>query len=213
MGRVPYSEFIGSRVRFQRINDQRVFAGWIKALKSDSAHFLTEEPIPVESNERFLCQVQGPSADAYFIAAATGMPVGTSSYVHGSTALKRVNMPALDYQFEIVTQVQFRDSQQHARKSIGAMVASYVNSDGHDSEVLVTDASGGGMGVIGWEEMKRGDTIEVEIQAGPESLCFHCEVRHCRVEPKIIGAYRLGLKFQNAERIALASWRKFISAD
>lgn len=209
MGRVPYSEFVGSRARFQRLSDQRVFSGWLKSMKNDRAILTAEEYLPVGQSERFLFQVQGPSADAYFIAAGSEVPVTTTPYVQGAAAQQIVNLAALTYEFCLVTQIQMRDAQQHARKSVRTMAAS-LQACGRTSDLLIADASSGGMGVIAWEEVMKGDVVRVELDCEALKASFMCEVRHCRPEQRLIGAYRVGLQFKNPDRISLVSWRKLI---
>jgi len=210
MGRVPYSEFIGSRARFQRLSDQRVFAGWLQRLDNCQALVTAEEPLSLDDGERFLFQVQGPSADAYFIAGSSGIPATQTTYVHGATAKQLVELAALNYEFSLVTQVQMRDAQQQARKAIETTVAK-LQACGRTSEVLIADASGDGMGVIAWEELKKGDVVQVEIKFKNFQSSFQCDVRHCRPEQRLIGAYRVGLQFRNADRIGLVSWRNLIN--
>lgn len=210
MGRVPYSEFIGSRVRFQRLSDQRVFSGWLQTLRNDNVAITVEDDLHVAPDERYLFQIQGPSADAYFIATSGGVPISATPYVHGATAKQVVDLPALCYEFELITQIQMRDSQQSARKTVSTMVAN-LSACGRTSEVLISDASAGGMGVIAWEEVRKGDVVQVEIRSAEIDASFNCEVRHCRPEQRLIGAYRVGLQFQKPDRLSLVAWRKLIN--
>lgn len=203
MGRVPYSEFDGARVRLQRLDDQQVLSGWLIHLRNDSVAIRLDEPERVGVGQRFLFQVQGASADAYFIAAyGGGGPVRT---VDGATALKIDALP-----FDVITQIQLRDAQQLPRKAVATIEAQLV-ARGRSSEVLISDASAGGMGIMGWEELERGDVVGIEIRAGELNVDFHCMVRHCRPDGRLTGAYRIGLQFQNPERLALSAWRKMLN--
>ncbi|HVT12403.1 MAG TPA: PilZ domain-containing protein [Fimbriimonadaceae bacterium] len=210
MGRVPYYEFVGARTRFQRLSDQTVFSGWLQSLRNDIVFVTAEDPLPIHADDRFLFQVQGPTADAYFIATSTGVPAIGTPCVQGATARQVVELPALDYDFRLITQIQMRDAQQQARKLVATMVARMATR-GRNSELLITDASSGGMGVIVWDELDKGDVIRVEIKLENFAAAFNCEVRHCRPEPKLIGAFRVGLQFQQADRLSLVAWRKMIN--
>jgi hypothetical protein len=210
MGRVPYSEFIDSRARFQRLSDQRVFSGWVQTLRNDCVSLTTEEPLPFGPGERFLFQVQGPSADAYFLATSSEIALGIGVYVNGSTANQVVELPALNHEFKLITAIQMRDAQQLARKWIQTMAAN-LHAGGRTSEVLISDASGGGMGVFSWQELQKGDVVGIDIQSKEFQANFMCEVRHCRPEPRLVGAYRVGLQFQKPDRVALTAWRKLIN--
>lgn len=210
MGRVPYSEFTGSRVRLQRLSDQRIFSGWLQSLRNDVVQLTAEDQLPVGLNERFLFQVQGLSADAYFIATGAGEPHVAAPYVRGATAEQLVELPALNYSFNLITQIQMRDSQQRARKVIETMAAT-LSAQGRTSELLIADASGEGMGVIAWEELRKGDVVGVAIKSKDLEASFNCEVRHCRPEFRLTGAYRVGLQFRNPDRIPLTAWRKLIN--
>jgi hypothetical protein len=210
MGRVPYTEFIGARARFQRLSDQYIFAGWLQTLANDNIVITSEETLPCEPMERYLFQIQGPSADAYFIAVGSGVPTSLANYISGSTAEQLVNLPALTYKFKLITEVQLRDSQQKARKLIQTMAAK-LSACGRTYEVLIPDASLEGMGVIMWEEIQKGDIVQVDVKCSDLEATFMCEVRHCRPEQRITGAYRVGLQFHKPERVALVAWRRLIN--
>ena len=211
MGYVPYSEFEGARVRFQRLNDQQVFSGWLQSLHNEAIVVKVENDLPVDAAERFLFQVQGPSADAYFIATSSAAPIEAATWTHAATATKLVDLPALICRFHLITPIQMRGAQQLARKAIGALAAK-VQTCGRTAELLITDASNEGMGVIAWDEMQQGDVVEVEVTAKDLSVKLTCEVRHCRSEPRLTGSYKVGLQFKNADRLAQIAWRKHISS-
>src|SRR5690348_11557757 len=101
MGRVPYSEFVGSRARFQRLSDQRIFAGWLEKLVHNCVEITTEAPVDCAPNERVLFQIQGPSADAYIIAVRTEDDAKVAAYIDGNLAQQPVNLPGLSYHFTL----------------------------------------------------------------------------------------------------------------
>lgn len=210
MGRVPYSEFVGSRARLQRLTDQRVYSAWVEDLGNDLVRVSTDEVIEMHPRDRFLFQLQGPSADAYFLAEGRGAPAASFSYVLGATAQQIVNLPAHAYDFELITQIQMRDGQQLARRSVGTLSAN-MRANEVTSEVLVTDASAAGMGVLAWQELKSGDSVEISLESPEITATFACDVRHCRPEPHLIGAYRIGLQFREPDRVAVTSWRKLVN--
>lgn len=210
MGWVPYSEFAGARVRLQRLSDQQVFSAWLETLQNECILIQAEDDLPVLERERFLFQVQGPSADAYFLAESGNHTAEAATCIHGATATKIVDLPAMIYRFNLITPIQMRAAQQQARKAIGALAAK-VRTCGRTAELLVTDASVSGMGVIAWDEMLEGDVVEIEITAQDQSFKLTCEVRHCRPASRLIGAYRVGLQFKNADRLAQIAWRKLLN--
>lgn len=210
MGRVPYSEFVDARTRFQRLSDQRVFSGWLQHLQNDAVSIVADEELPVGASERFLFQVQGQSADAYFIASLTGTPRQAEHLVRGANALKIAELPALQYDFRLVTPIQLRDSQQIARKTVGALAAT-MSTRGKATEVLITDASSGGMGIISWTELEKNDVVKIDLNCPDIVASLTCEVRHSRPEQKLIGAYRVGLEFKESDRLSLIAWRKLLN--
>jgi hypothetical protein len=90
-------------------------------------------------------------------------------------------------------------------------MAANVHVCGSVSEVLITDASRDGMGVIAWEELRKGDMVLVEIQSRDIHVSMTCEVKHCRPEDRLIGAYRVGLHVAKADRLSLVAWRKIVN--
>src|SRR5579862_6762162 len=155
METTSYSGFVGSRVRFQRLSNQQVLAGWIQFLSPDRSIVAAEAPLEVEISERYLFQVQGPGADAYFLARSTCLPAEVGRTTDGSSALKLEAMPEFVYEFSPVSPFQFRRAQQQARKAIGRTIAS-IECDGRSRELLIVDASPDGIGVIALEDFKKG---------------------------------------------------------
>ena len=215
MGRVPYTEFVGARARMQRLADQRIFSGWLHELRSDRIWVTSEGPLEIDAGQRFLFQLQGPSADAYLIASSiNGAPASRSDIgaVHGNTALHMVNLPAYNYPFAVITAVQLRDGQQTFRKALSALNAR-MHYYGEDYEVLLTDGSPAGMGALVWRELRQGSRVEITVTSGDVESAFDCEVRHCRPDERLPGSYRVGLKFETADRIALVTWRRLLKGD
>lgn len=182
----------------------------MQELQNNTILITAEHLLSIHPADRFLFQVQGLTADAYFIATSTGVPVSRAPYIQGSTAEQVVELPALNYDFQLITPIQMRDAQQQARKLISA-ISARMSTRGRSSELLITDASAGGMGVIAWEELENGDVVGVDVRHEGLQESFNCEVRHCRPEPRLIGAYRIGLQFQKPNRLALTAWRKLIN--
>ena len=205
MGKVPFSHFIGSRVRFQRLCDQQVFSGWLERLDEVAVEVAAEEPLPIEASERFLFQVQGSGSDAYFIASCERSSAQPEAATDGATAREMLSCPGPVYEFRPVTEIQLRQAQQQARKAIATMAATLSARDVL-AELLIVDASANGMGAIAWQEFRRGDVVDVDVESAGTGLSFSCEVRHCRPEPRLIGAYRIGLQFRNPDPDTLDAW-------
>ncbi len=186
MGKSAYERFIDARVRLQRLSDQRIFSAWVVTLDDQEIEISSNEPIPLSPGQRFLFQIQGPDEDAYVLA--------------NNTAASR---------FEVTSSIQLRPASQKHRKALDALKATLAY-DGKDCDVLVADGSAGGIGVLSWEELKKGSTVEILIQLQPLQARFTCEVRHCRPEPQSIGAYRIGLVFQNPDQSTSEAWRNLL---
>lgn len=198
-----YEKFRGSRVRFQRLEDQATFSGWLDLLRADRVRIVTEAAPLVQAGERFLFQVQGPSADVAFIARNAPAPPSVRC------ALGSLSLPSLEYEFCVETPIRREEMHQEARRLIDPVDAT-LNAAGERRKVLVVDASPGGMGILAWREQEVGDPVVVEIEGTGISARFDATVRHCRAEPQIPGAYRVGLRFEDPDGLSLAAWRELI---
>jgi|GEM_PF-6852181 len=207
MDRVPYSEFVGSRVRLQRLRDQQIFAGWVQDLRDDLVTVASEDLLSVERDERFLFQVQGTDQDAYFIATCTRIQGAAQPSAQGAAALDVAGLPAYDYRFCPATEIQLRKAHQHARRAVTSVLASLRIGDGA-SDLLIVDASQTGLGAIGWRELAKGDIVEIRFESSGRNVSFNCEIRHCRPEPRLIGAYRLGLLFKHPDPASVSVWKQ-----
>lgn len=208
MGRVPLSEFVGARCRLQQLSSQRITSGWVRALRNDRLVIQCDEDDSFFPAEKYLVHLQGPSADAYGIASGTRGPIDAAPLTVGSLA-REPALIAYSYEFALLTPLQFRDAQQNARKIIETIQAK-LSVAGKTVEVLITDASTEGMGILAWTELIEGDVIGIRIESAKLQASFDGEVRHCRPEPRLIGMYRVGLKFHNPDRLSLRSWRKLL---
>lgn len=209
MSRVSFTEFKDCRARLQRLSDQTTMHAWVGTLSSSELNLRFDEPFQGTPGERHLFQLAGLESDAYFIATLVevGFPQ-QEMLAFGSTA-KVLHVGYQQARFELVSQIQFRKSQQVPRKVLADVKAAFI-AQGASHEAIVADASATGVGLLSFTEVVQGDVIEVQLESRTFGESFLAEVRYCRPERKLPGAFRIGLLFRDNDRVAFSSWRKLI---
>lgn len=209
MSNSTYLEFVNCRARFQRLSDQSVASAWVLSLSSTQLNLRFDEPIDSPVGEKYLFQLAGLESDAYCIATLTqtGYPQHETVALGSSARLVQIGFEQA--MFELISPIQFRKSQQTPRKFMTDVSASFVY-EGVAHEAIVTDASSTGVGILSLQELVQGDVIQVTLKNRQFNEEFFAEVRHCRADSKLPGAYRVGMLFKEVDRVAASNWRRLI---
>ena len=201
--------FENCRARFQRLANQSVSSAWVTRLTQFDVAVRFEEPLDAAVGEKFLFQLTGLESDAYFLASLAAIGYQQQEVRTVGSAAKVVQLDFEQAQFNLLSSIQFRDSQQLPRKVMSDLRASFTYQ-GTIFDAIVIDGSPQGVGLLSFQELQKGDVVEIRLSGNQFQVEFFAEVKHCRPESALTGAFRVGLQFRQEERIASSSWKKLI---
>lgn len=214
MGRIAVDDFIGTRTRFQRVGDAKVFAGWLEEFAGNDVCVCAYNSDPVNIDEEFLFSAQGKGYKACFFGKLRRVqPLELSSEgliipIKGSKALL-VESSKVRLAVAINSNVLFRGSNEGVRILYPDVPVSLAK----DNAVLQTttcNVSENGMCLLGDRLLGEGEVFDAAVSMPDALIALRVECRYSQPEPDRPGVFRSGFRIESAERINRSRWNKLI---
>lgn len=182
------SPFINTRCRLQRLKDAKFFAGWVRDLTKEELHLRLSTRTGLMMGDRFAVEVHGTDRSAIFTAALC-------------------SQDSEELVFRIHEQVRYLPSRERARLAVEGITGKF-KYQGVDTPFSVSDVSLQGCGLVVPFQVPRGAKLTLDIDT-PQGL-INCsgEVRYCKQDADIPGAYRIGMLLDIMARLESARWTK-----
>jgi hypothetical protein len=187
---VQRKTFINTRARFQRLTDAKLFSGWVRHFgKNTLVVSLTRDGV-VKAGDIFIFQVFGPGSVAMFEA--------TVSLAKGQ-----------EITLAITNDVRLIRSSEEMRVLVEGMTGTLLY-ELREHEIMFVDVSDKGAGVLSPRSIPKDATVELHIDTSQGKVICTGEIRYCKLEPKIPGQYRIGMRLTPQNRIDIARWQKLM---
>jgi hypothetical protein len=217
MGHYSMNDFVGTRTRYQRFSDSKLFHGWVEGFTLTSIVVRTATDSWIKKADRFIFHVGSNHANATFVAdfqAIEGLElVRTQSLpVSGDVPASLVEVPEANFSFRLVSQLEYQAPTEEARHNVGGWVVKVKGPSGSFCSAYLSDVSETGAGILCGESYQRGDRITIYVEALDRCLELEAEVRYSvrsKIAPDMI---KTGLKLCEFGRLEGAVWRNFLKA-
>lgn len=191
--------FVNTRARFQRLEDAKLFSGWITGLTAKSAVVTVTQPSDLRPGQHFLFHVFGPELTAVFearfevqsgnlLAFGLQSPIKTRAgsedmrlRIHGTRA-RLYSAPLPQDEFEEMSLGKSGESDPGIE--LGA--------------AQVVDVSSRGVGIVGPIKFVKGDRLRVVLETPWGDTECLAEVKYSKSEGK---NYRVGLAITEIDRL------------
>lgn len=180
--------FINTRCRLQRLKDAKFFAGWVKDFSQDELHIKLSTKTALMLGDTFSVEVHGTDRSAIFNAMLKGQESD-------------------DLSLSISEQVRFMPSRERARLCVEG-ISGVFKHNGVDTPFSVSDVSLAGCGLVAPYAIQRGTKLDLDIDTPQGHVRCVGEVRYCKPDPEIPGAYRFGMLLDTMGRLEMARWSK-----
>lgn len=213
MSSAQENNYVGLRVRCQRLRDAKIFNGWIESFGLGRVEISTEAAHPPEAGDEFHFQVASVDGGITFRAAvdscaAYDLRQAVVVRTEGSSAVKAFTTKIL-VRMSLTTPVRPLALAEGARIKLPEFLIE-LEIDGQKLPVLCVDGSTGGLGVVAGAELERDKVTHVTIRTRVGTIEGEAEVRYCRADPNQAGGYRIGLMWTNVDRINRTLWNRFL---
>lgn len=185
---IDYSKFVGVRVRCQRIEDAKLFSGWVKSFAAEALTIQFEDDVLLAVGDRVAFEIQG-QANNVFVIGEVSVADARSISANLNTNMRLTNS---------VESARFRAAQ------FGIFCDLELSGESYEMEVQ--DISMTGIGLMSSVPFERGAIVGLTIYTHVGTATATGEVRYCKQVPGEDAAYRLGIKLQFDERVSRSRW-------
>jgi hypothetical protein len=210
MGKISPGDFIGTRVRFQRLTDARLFNGWLDDFRGSMLTVQTVDDLTDDVGARFNFEAFGLGVTAVFeakLALVAQRPVHTAG-VEGALALSQA--PGwTTLHFRVEGSLRCVTSEESFRIRVQEMVATLVTPHGEE-QVRLIDVGPKGFGAVTSQPYEPGSLVGFLVQTASGRIVGQAEVRYCRESAGQDGPYRIGVQLARMPRLDGPRWDRFV---
>ncbi|MBS1717151.1 MAG: PilZ domain-containing protein [Armatimonadetes bacterium] len=189
------AEFEGTRARFQRLRDLKLFSGWVEKASNLELILLIDEPHPLVEQDQ--CNFQLFSEDSS--AMVQGIVIKTvADMAKGKDGIL----------FRLTSQPRRLPAQEAPRYLVRNLEGFVDDLAGH-IPFTVLDVSKNGLGLVTDFELFPKDEIAIKLLSAFGEIIMKGSVRYVRKVPKT-GRFRAGVQVQGAERTDVSLWRQVV---
>ena len=214
MARVGARDFVGARVRFQRIRDAKIFNGWIENFFGNTIEVTTSTEAPVEIGDEFRMEGFGHHISVVFnaklesVATFDVLSAGAVRAIEGSNA-RIIEAKQVSFALTVSSPVRFCASSESVRMKVGE-IFTRVKAGGENVDGFVLDVGPNGLGTVLRSQLKKGDCVEVTIATNLGDIKAMANVRYSHPDKERKGLWRTGLMFTDMGRIERPRWERFL---
>ncbi len=215
MTKISINSFVGTRTRFQRLRDAKLFSGWIESYSGAFVELSTSTNFAVQIGDEFRIEGYGHkiamSANAKLVEIGKldlqkeGMVMavaGTSSVI---VEAKRVLL-----RLEMSSPARFSASIENLRVKTPSIPILF-DQQGNEFQGFCLDVGQQGLGFTTTESPKVNQEIQARLQTGQGVI--HCtgNVRYCLPDNDRPGMRRCGVHLNPFDRTTGPKWERFIA--
>lgn len=214
MSRINTRDFVGTRARFQRLRDARLFNGWIENFFGNKVEVTTSTEFPVEIGDEFRFEGFGHHISVVFNAKLEAVHQVDLGDLSALQAIEGSNARILEARTStlslvVTNQARYAASSETVRVKVQDLYTK-VNWQMFAEDGFVTDVSPMGVGLLLREKISVGEPVDVQIQTNLGLVKATGSVRHCRPERDRPGYNRLGVMFTDLGRLERPKWERFL---
>jgi|GEM_PF-5571398 len=190
---VQYDQYAGTRVRCQRVNDAKLFNGWVLELSAESIRVQSDEAPEFSEVDRVAFEVYGQIQNIFLMAQFEKDGAGNS---HTFRVLSNLRLSPV------------KESVRLLADRLGMMGA--LTYQGETVDVQVLDVANTGAGVKSPVAVDKGEVVELKFNTLHGDVDCRCEVRYCKASKDEDG-FRLGLKLEFVDRVSKGRWSQILT--
>lgn len=208
MARISPGDFIGTRVRFQRLTDAQIFNGWVDDFRGNILAVQTPENFVDDAGARFSFEAFGLGVTAVFEAKLALVAQSSVPVTDGALALAPVQRWTTVH-FKVEGSLRCVCSDESFRIRVNDMTANLVTPNGEE-EVKLIDVGPVGFGAQTSQPYEPGTIVGFYLTTPVGRVVGQAEVRYCRATDDTDGSYRVGFQLARMPRLDGPRWERFV---
>ena len=174
------------------MRDAKFFYGWMKELTNGSARANLKGNPAIDLGDKFLVEVNGKDRTAIFEAQISGN-VGD------------------DVMLTLLGAISYKSTTENARVAVSGLTG-LATYDETGIDIQVVDLSASGIGFVAPITMRKGERINIILQASSGEIQCAGEVRYSKPDADAFGKFRVGVALDEFDRLASARWKRLFEA-
>jgi len=217
MGHFSTFDFVGTRTRFQRFSDSKLFHGWIENFSPSYLVIRTDDASLFQEGDRYIFHASSKRCGVRFIADFEFMGrsqnwIDAKSLSYDSVRKTFQDVGSSSLTLRVASQLEYQPTNEEARQMVGGLIVTIANSKGNEISAYLSDLSDFGAGILSDSSFDRGEHVTIKVRSHSSVMEYSAEVRYS-VKSKIApGMFRSGLKLSEYGRLEGAVWRNILKA-
>jgi len=215
MAKISAQDFVGTRARFQRIGDAKLFAGWIEDFFGHKVVISTNTNHAVQIGDEFRFEGFGNHIAVVFHAKLEAVAkldltnAGVVTAVEGTNA-RIVEAKRVKLELQVSSPVRFSASNENLRM-LAPDVFTVLNEGANQVEGFMIDIAKQGIGFVSKKKVKPKEYVEVRMETRIGTIEAKGNIRYCIPDKDRDGFYRVGIMFTDLDRVNRPRWDRFLS--
>lgn len=188
---VQYEQYRGTRSRCQRVNDAKLFNGWVVELTAETVRIQIDDAPEFSNTDRVAFEIFGQVQNIFMMAQFE----------------KQVNG---GFEFRIMSNMRLSPPKESVRLLADRLgVFARFTKDGEEHDAHVVDIATGGVGITSWVNLEKGDEITITFETPYGEVSGQAEVRYSKPVRDGSG-YRIGLRLGFEDRVSKGRWNQVL---
>ncbi len=215
MSKISAQDFVGTRARFQRLGDAKLFTGWIEDFFGNKVVISTSTSHAVQIGDEFRFEGFGNRIAVVFSArleSVVQLDLGKDSIVTEveGTAARIIEAKRVRLELQVSSPVRYSASHENVRM-LAPEVFTVLNEGENQVEGFMIDIAKQGIGFVSKKKVKPKEYVEVRMETRIGPIVAKGNIRYCTPDKDRNGYYRTGIMFTDMDRMNRPRWARFIS--
>lgn len=217
MSKISVENFVGTRTRFQRLRDAKLFTGWIESADGALIEVSTLTNFAVTPGDEFRLEGYGHKVSMIVTAKLIEIcKIDLESEarvcgIEGSNA-KIVEAKRIRLRMEACAPTRFSSTEESLRIKV-PLYPVRIEQGGQSNEGYCVDIGPRGFGLVSFSALSPTVAATAEIVTPKGVVSCSGEVRYCVADKDREGMYRSGVMIQSMERRMAPRWEALLKGD
>jgi hypothetical protein len=215
MSKISIENFVGTRTRFQRIRDAKIFSGWIESYAFTHIALSTNTNHAVQIGDEF--RIEGYGHKVSMVVNAKLMDIGKLDLINEGkiTAVVGTNARIIEAKrvllnMELSGPVRFAASTENVRIKT-PLIPLLAKQGENELQGFSLDVSQQGIALTTSGILQANEQLEGQLQTNQGVIRFTGNVRYCLTDKDRDGMNRCGIHIDPFDRTTSPKWEAFIN--
>ncbi len=209
MSKITIHNFVGTRTRFQRLRDAKLFSGWIEAYSGSTVDLSTNTKYDLQIGDQF--RVEGYGHRVTMVASGKLVEIVKLAQVLDGKELKIIESKRALLRIEVSGSPRYASSVESVRLKAPSVPVLF-EQHGREFHGFCIDAGLNGFSFTTSSVVEVNEEIVAQVQTNHGVIVCSGNVRYCRLDRDREGMNRCGIYLHPFDRIRGTRWEAFLNS-